>query len=446
MTARLLAACCFLALSVPASAATRGLVLVEQRANADMDRAAASAEFELAQSLAYTTEFVGDTYYQVALFPNGTDLSGAATAVDIGEWVEETIRERKLRAVVVTIEPDGDAQNMKVHVDGKIDLGASGTMGTVYGLARKGDRLSGHYVYFGDLFGNPLVIDATFDEPLWKAPEGTRLPAGGGAPGKVYLELIDAGRRGDGKAFIERSAQAGTLEEWEEVKPMIQAMMPQKAEVSGGRSFPGRAILDVKGTMGGKPYAATAVMIERDGRWLMESSTTTNAEAAGAPPAIAGAKPDVLPPLAKSGVHGTPVTLLGQPFTARHGIAVRRPGSDEFVPQVLVLLTETPLAVKKANALWADGVALDQLFGKHSTRSMLFLYNEQEDGSLVAAKGFEISDAGEFNEAFALNAELQRFGSRLVGQYVAQRTDPETGESTPEGAVRFVLPIIEATD
>ncbi len=450
---RRLAACLLVLAALPATAATTGRAIVAQAENADMGRAAHSAEFALTQALAYPVDWVGSAYYQVALFGPEVDLAAAAGAGNPEQWVEAKVREPGTRAVVVTIEPDGGAQNMKIYADGKSDLGAGGTMGTVYGLARKSDRLSGHYVYLGDLFGSAVAIDASFDEKLWTAPKGQPMAADGGAAGAAYLDQLDAIRKGD-EARIRAGRPAETLANrdsaaFKEVLPMLQQIIPDEAKVVAAESFPGgRATLKVEGKQDGKPYHARVAMIERDGRWLVESSDSgTLAEGPPAPPALESPPADVLPLLTKPGVYGSPVTLLEQPFTAKHGIAVRRPGSDEFVPQVLVLLSETPLAgAKDANALWAEDVALDKLFGKSSTRSMLFLFNEQEDGSLAPAKGFEISAAGEFNEAFSLRADVQRFGPRLVGQYVANRTNPDTGENTTEGAVRFDLTIVEAAD
>ena len=445
MTIRWAAVAVLAALAAPADAGTRGRVLAEQLEDATMDRRAASVRFDLTQGLAYATEFVGDPYYQVALFPADVDLSGAKSATDIADWVESTIRDRKLRAVVVTIEPDGDAQNMKVHADGQVELGASGTMGTVYGLAREGQRLRGHYVHFGDVFGNPVVIDASFDEPLWQAAKGTPLAAGGGAPGKAYLTLLDAGRKGDRETFVRHSVEGGTEAEWKEMLPMLQAFLPDEAKVVGGEAFPGRAVLEVRGTRDGEPYAATVVMVERDG-WRMESSSSGSATGRVEPPAIAGAEPDLVPALAGVGLVAAAFPVLEAPFAPKHGFAVRRAGNDEYDPQILVALSETELDAAHANALWRDDVPFERMFrGKGERRALVLLYNEV-DGAIQPSKRFVLTEAGELVDESTLQGGVLRFGDRLVGQYLAQHYDEAASDNVTDGGVRFELPIVAATE
>jgi len=447
---RTLIACLIgLALS-PAHAATQGRALVMQQADADRQRPAAEAEFALTQSLAYATVFVGDPYYQVAMFPADVDLSGAAQATDVARWVEQAISDRKLEAVVVTIEPDGDAQNMHVYADGKIELGASGTMGTIYGLARSGDRLSGHYVYLGDVFGSPVAIDARFDEPLWKPAAGAALGAGGGAAGKAYLKLLDAAKRGDYDAFAAGSAEAGTRAEFEEMLPMLKAMLPEQPRVSSGTGYPGRAVLIVDGKRAGKPYAATVVMAERNGAWVMVTSSSGSGAGAGAePPKIEGVKPDVLPALHQPGLASTKLVLLDQPFTPKHAIAIRRPGDPaaETTPQVLVVLSETAMLPEHANALWAEDVPVAKLYRTGGPiRSMLFVFSEGEGGELSPEKGYTIANDGSFTEEFMLRGEAQRFGKRIVGQYLAQHYDEATSDNVLDGAARFDLMITSAKE
>ncbi|HVF35606.1 MAG TPA: hypothetical protein VND91_09830 [Candidatus Saccharimonadia bacterium] len=448
MRRALIACLVTIALAPAAHAATQGRALVRQLADADRQRPAAEAEFALGKALAYTTEFVGDAYYQVAMFPADVDLSGAAQATDVARWVEDAIKSRKLKAVVVTIEPDGDAQNMNVYADGKIELGASGTMGTIYGLALNGDRLSGHYVYLSDLFGNPVAIDASFDEPLWKAASGTALGAGGGAAGKAYLELIDAAKRGDYDAFVARSAEGGTREEFTEMLPMLKAMLPTDAKVTGGTGYPGRAVLVVDGKREGKPYAATVEMAERDGKWVRVSSNSgSGSGGAAAPPKIEGVPPDVLPALHKPGLVSTKLTLLEQPFTPKHAIAIRRPGGAETNPQVLVVLSETAMLPEHANALWSDAVPIAKLYRAGGPiRSMLLVFTEGEGGALSPEKGYTISNEGTFTEEFMLRGEAQRFGQRVIGQYLAQHYDEASSENVLDGAARFDLVVTDAKD
>lgn len=445
---RTLIACLITLALSPAHAATQGRALVRQLADPDRQRPAAEAEFALTQSLAYATEFVGDPYYQIAMFPADVDLSRAAQATDVARWVEDTIKAKKLKAVVVTIEPDGDAQNLMVYADGKIELGASGTMGTIYGLAHEGDRLSGHYIYLSDLFGNPMAIDATFDEPLWKPASGTALGAGGGAAGKAYLEVLDAAKRGDYDAFVARSAEVGTRAEFDEMLPMLKAMLPTQAKVSGGTGYPGRAVLVVDGKRGTEAYAATVEMAERDGKWVMVSSSSgSGSGGAVTPPKIEGVPPDVLPALHKPGLVSTKLTLLDEPFTPKHAIAIRRPGDPaaETTPQVLVVLSESAMLPEHANALWADDVPIAKLYRAGGPiRSMLLVFSEGDGGALSPEKGYTISNEGSFTEEFMLRGDAQRFGERIVGQYLAQHYDEASGDNVLDGAARFDLTVTDA--
>jgi len=424
-----------------AQAATTGRVIVDQSADPDRRREAVRTELALTQAFAFTRDWVGDeTRWMVLVVPASVDLVGLRSSQDPEEWVNDYVRKKTAVGLTFMIDTDGDAVEMYVYDSGKLQLGASGTMGHVHAPRIEGNRLKGHYLKFGDLFDSNLVIDLQFDAELWQAPKATALPADGGAPGKDYLALIKAVHAGDKAGILARRPGGGpepSDEEFKEMLPMLQAMMPKNPKIKGGKSFGDTAILCIEEGDSKEPASAE---MKRDGdRWIMVSSSSGSDKGANSPmpPAFAETTPDLCPTIVKDGVVCGDVAFKDEAFAIRHVLAMH---TDEA--RHLILLSPDKPNAEHAAALWDSEVALEPFFGKGSMRSLLLSFDGAQ-GPLSANPGYYIDAEGGFTEEFGVRGEAVRIGDTMYGIYTVTETNPETGDSKTVKILRFEAPVLD---
>lgn len=439
-TKKLAIALCMLFLGA-AQAATTGRVIVDQSADPDRHREAVRTELSLTQAFAFPRDWVGDeSRWMVLVVPANVDLTELRASRDPEDWVRDHVNKKTAVGLTFMVDTDGDAVEMYVYDRGKLQLGASGTMGHIHGPRIEGSLLKGHYLKYGDLFDSNLVIDLQFDAELWQAPKATPLPADGGAPGKAYLALIKAVHKGDKAGIMAVRPTGGPApsdEEFAEMLPMMQAMMPKNPKIKGGKSFGDTAILSIEEGDGKKPASAE---MKRDGdRWIMVSSSSGADKAAEAPlpPAFAETTPDLCPTIVKEGVVCGDVAFKDEVFAIRHVLAMH---TDE--ERHLVLLSPDKPNAEHAAALWDSEVALEPFFGKGSMRSMLLSFDGAQ-GPLSANPGYYIDAEGGFNEEFGLRGEAVRIGDRMYGIYTVTETNPETGDSKTLKILRFEAPVLD---
>lgn len=422
-----------------AHAATSGRVIVDQIAKPNMDQAAVRTELTLTQAMAFPRDWFDDqSRWSVLAVPADVDLSALRNSRDPEAWVSTYLRDESAIGLQFVIDTDGDAIEMNVYERGKLQLGASGTMGQVYAPRIEGNRLLGHYVNFGDLFGSALVIDLQFDAEIWQAAKSIPLPADGGPAGAAYLALVKAVHAGDRTAI--EAAQPSNRprigdEEFKEALPMMQAMMPKKPKITGGKSFGDSVILSI---VGDDNQPASAELRREGERWVMvrSSAGSTNNEQTPSPPAFAGTVADLCPMVIKNGIVCGDTSWNDEAFAMRDVLAIQ---SDDEVH--MVLLAPSPLKPQHASALWESEQPLEDLFGKAPARGLLLMF-EGASGELSATAGYHIDPEDGFNEEY-LGGEAVRIGDKLYGSFTATKTDPDTGEAKVQKILRFEAAVLD---
>ncbi len=422
-----------------AQAATSGRVIVDQTADPDRRREAVRAELELTQALAFPRDWVSDeTRWSVLVVPASVDLSGLRASRDPESWVSSHVRAESATALHFMIDTNGDAVEMNVYDRGKLRLGASGTMGHVHGARIEGNRLRGHYLKFGDLFGSTLAIDLQVDAELWQAPKSVPLPADGGAAGAAYLALVKAVHAGDRDSILAlqpKDRPQPSEEEFARMLPMMQATMPRKPQISGGKQYGDTAILSVSEAGATEPASAE---LRREGeRWVMVRATSGSDKSVETPPppAFADTTPDLCPTVLREGVVCGDITWKDEAFAIRNVLAIQ--SEDD---QHLVLLAPDKLDPAHASALWDTEAALEPLFGKGPVRGLLLSFNGAH-GELSADTGYHIDPEDGFIKEFGVRGEAVRIGDRMLGAFAVNKMNSSTGESTLLQILRFEAPV-----
>jgi hypothetical protein len=188
-----------------------------------------------------------------------------------------------LRHDGVTIEvgvdaEDGSASGMSTRIGGSSSY--SSGAGEQLVLARNdGERIAGH-------FSVADVTTIAFDLPVLGnaiARPGTALPADGGEPGQALLAQFAAIHAGDMDALIAmapaeqaQELRAAVAEgEAEQVLTMARMFTPTQVRVTGGSQDGDRAWIDFTGSESGGTVTGTGVMRRSDGRWRVESTSTS---------------------------------------------------------------------------------------------------------------------------------------------------------------------------
>jgi len=130
-----------------------------------------------------------------------------------------------------------------------------------------------------EFFKNTYTFDVKFDAPFSAAPKeagaesltGTKLPAGGGDPGKAYMAYTKVIAAGDLKALRKALSadRAKSLDdpEFKEMFPLIQAMQAKNIKVTGGAVDGDTATLLATGKDGDATSNGTITMVREGGAW-----------------------------------------------------------------------------------------------------------------------------------------------------------------------------------
>jgi hypothetical protein len=112
---------------------------------------------------------------------------------------------------------------------------------------------------------------------------GTALPAGGGAPGAVYMAMHKATLAGDVNAMVKLATKARAAEmdkarkqpEFSGMIELIKAMEPKEVHVVSGQADAKRAELKIAGKESdGASMTGTANLVMEDGAWKIEKVDT----------------------------------------------------------------------------------------------------------------------------------------------------------------------------
>jgi len=138
------------------------------------------------------------------------------------------------------------------------------------------DFMDKHKYSYDVTFAVPVQLVALPQEKTLDASSGTKLPAGGGEPGKAYMQFDKAARAGninDMKKLASKSQPMPDIKP-EEMKQMIELMKlmrPTKIKVTGGFVSGDHATLSVEGedSTDKKKESGTVEMGLEDGAWKM---------------------------------------------------------------------------------------------------------------------------------------------------------------------------------
>ncbi len=131
----------------------------------------------------------------------------------------------------------------------------------------------GSHKYAYDVtFAVPVQTIVRPAEVTLDASNGTKLPAGGGEPGKAYMAFDKAARSGNIAEMKKLGSKTNPMPEMkpEELNAMIELikiMRPAKVKVTGGFTSGDHATLSVEGERDSKKTTGTIEMQKEDGGW-----------------------------------------------------------------------------------------------------------------------------------------------------------------------------------
>jgi len=134
--------------------------------------------------------------------------------------------------------------------------------------------------FFEEKFQYTATFDLPVSKPAGPAPppalNGTRLPAGGGDPGKAYMVYLKAFSSGDTKGFLAgitaaRAKEASSDPDFKKVLPLLQGMQPTGIEVIGGAVDGTTATLLATGKDNNHLTDGVITMFNEGGAWKVES-------------------------------------------------------------------------------------------------------------------------------------------------------------------------------
>lgn len=228
----------------------------------------------------------GQRKIHLYLTTHPVDPAKAASGFDIDDGITSQLREVQGGMTRVTINPDGSDGGMWFWVSEPSDTFNTSGFGKLTLTTNTATRLEGSHVLSEpeDFFDKTYQFDLKFAVDVTSADfTGDALPAGGGEPGKAYLDYVAALAKGDVatlRGMLGDSAQ-WQLPEGDEasVKSSLESLRYStlaSATVSGGWLQGERAILKVEGKDGDGNTQRGVIMMVKDGeRWKEESKDMT---------------------------------------------------------------------------------------------------------------------------------------------------------------------------
>lgn len=116
---------------------------------------------------------------------------------------------------------------------------------------------------------NASILQAKRLEALPGAKTGTKLPADGGEPGKMYMAYYKALKKKDNAAMrmiMSLGPDISDMELKEQVE-MMNAMTPENVKIESGYAKEDKAVLYLMGTMDGQNQYGTVGMEKKNGEW-----------------------------------------------------------------------------------------------------------------------------------------------------------------------------------
>jgi hypothetical protein len=228
----------------------------------------------------------GKRKVHVYLTTHRVDPAKAVNEFDLDRGITEQLREVGGGMTRITINPDGTDGGLWFWVSEPSDTFNTSGFGTLTLDKNTPTRIEGQHVLAEpeDFFDKTYQFDLKFATDVTPADfTGTALPAGGGEPGKAWLDYARAVEKGDVDTL---RAQLGDMAEWMLPKDdaeasksyvdMLRYSTPLGAKVDGGWLQADRAILKVEGKDGDGNVQRGLVLMVKDGeRWKEENKDLT---------------------------------------------------------------------------------------------------------------------------------------------------------------------------
>jgi len=199
------------------------------------------------------------------------------------------VKAGKIKGMVVSIDSDEKPNHLQIlHPKTSMQLSGSGffnfdatdfsdkhVTGRFYSNGEE-DFMDKHKYSYDVTFAVPVQMITLPEEVTLDASSGTKLPPGGGDPGKAYMQFDKAARSGnlnDMKKYASKTRPLPDMKP-EEMKAMIElmkAMRATKVKVTGGFVSGNHATLTVEGEdpMEKKKSTGTVEMALEDGAWKL---------------------------------------------------------------------------------------------------------------------------------------------------------------------------------
>ena len=199
------------------------------------------------------------------------------------------VRSGKLLGLVLTVDEDEKPYHLSVlHPKALFQLSGSGffnfdptdfsethAAGRFFSNGEE-DFMEKHKYSYDVRFAVPVQMIAVPSEVTIDASSGTKLPAGGGEPGKAYMAFDKAARSGNFgnmKKLASKTNPPPDLkpEEMKAMLELVKAMRPSKIKVTGGFVSGDHATLTVEGedSSDKKKTTGTIEMALEDGAWKL---------------------------------------------------------------------------------------------------------------------------------------------------------------------------------
>lgn len=226
---------------------------------------------------------------EVVLSEEPIDIASAAAELDPHTNVINQTALRDHNYVLLWVRPDNDV-SMNATYSATMTQFVEMTGGRMKAemTANTPDKVAGH-VYspkpLTSADGSPYTIDLTFSAEVTHPPAGTKLPAGGGEPGKAFnaLQTAITSKSWDG---ISKNVTAKNLASFNEsdrtpkenLDDALQTLgfwLPKKpGKVTGGTSYGDSAVLKVEGELFEGQNALFLVRMVKEGpRWVFDRAT-----------------------------------------------------------------------------------------------------------------------------------------------------------------------------
>ena len=268
--------------SAPAMAAVKGQCSFKGKNLAFVDGAAAMAPDPFEKTNKLPTLWFVTVPFEAGAFGGKTPDDYDDVVTEHGFDKDSTTLELRLDKDAKMVEqlqlyvPPGTSQSMSSNEVGKLVLKGPFGAKTAGSWSLADDDLKCNLSF-------DLSVGGKGPPPPPPKPWGTALPAGGGAPGAVYMAMHKATLAGDVDGMLKTATKARAAEmqkarkepEFGAMLEFIKAMEPKEVRVVSGRADAAKAELQIAGKESdGASMTGTVKLVMEGGAWKIEKVDT----------------------------------------------------------------------------------------------------------------------------------------------------------------------------